>query len=69
MQTLIIYDISADKPRTKLAKHLQRYGLKRIQYSGFVGELNVHDRILLTKEVGKYVVGERDSIYRVWCWT
>lgn len=65
MQTLIIYDISEDKLRTKLAKHLQRYGLKRIQYSGFTGELNPHDRIILTKEVGQYATGEKDSIYIV----
>lgn len=63
MLTLVIYDISNDKKRTKLAKHLQNYGLYRIQYSGFKGELNSHDRILLTKEVKQYTEEEKDSIY------
>ncbi|MDI6903703.1 MAG: CRISPR-associated endonuclease Cas2 [Methanocellales archaeon] len=63
MLTLVTYDISEDKSRTKLAKHLQNYGLHRIQYSGFTGELNPHDRILLSKEVKQYTTSETDSIY------
>lgn len=63
MLTLVTYDISEDKPRTKLARHLQRYGLKRIQYSGFVGELNPNDRFILTKELKQYATTEMDSIY------
>ena len=55
MLTLVIYDISEDKPRTKLAKHLQDFGLSRVQYSGFVGELNPNDSIILSKEVKRYI--------------
>lgn len=65
MLTLIIYDITNDKQRTKLAHHLQNYGLYRVQYSGFVGDLNSHDRTLLAKEVRQYVNEEKDSIYIV----
>lgn len=63
MLTLVIYDISDDKKRTKLADHLKKYSLYRIQYSGFKGELNPHDRLILSKEIKKYVGSERDSIY------
>lgn len=63
MLTLVIYDISNDKARTKLAELLMNYGLKRIQYSGFKGFLNTHDRAILAKEVKRFVNSDRDSIY------
>jgi len=61
--TLVIYDISDDRDRYRLAELLKDYGLERIQYSGFKGELNPHDRMVLAKEVKKFVSGERDSVY------
>ncbi|MCS7131310.1 MAG: CRISPR-associated endonuclease Cas2 [Hadesarchaea archaeon] len=63
MPTLVIYDISSDEIRTKLADRLFDYGLQRIQYSAFKGELNVHDREVLVKELMKFIGGGRDSIY------
>lgn len=65
METLVIYDISEDKKRSKLRDHLQQYGLRRVQYSGFVGKINSHDRLVLLKEIRKYISCERDSIYVV----
>lgn len=35
MLTLVIYDISSDDIRTKLANRLFDYGLRRVQYSAF----------------------------------
>lgn len=63
MMTLVIYDISKDDDRGKLANMLLDFGLQRIQYSGFKGDLNAHDRHILAKEVAQYVTGEHDSIY------
>lgn len=63
MLTLVIYDISEDKARTKLAKHLQNYGMRRVQYSGFVGNMNANDRIVLAREIKKYITTPTDSIY------
>lgn len=65
MITLVIYDISNDRDREKLADLLFNFGLTRIQYSAFKGELNPHDRSLLLDRVKKYAKGERDSIYIV----
>lgn len=65
MRTLVIYDISEDEKRRKLRGYLQQYGLRRVQYSGFLGNINSHDRFVLYKEVGKYISSERDSIYIV----
>ncbi|MEM0287281.1 MAG: CRISPR-associated endonuclease Cas2 [Nitrososphaerota archaeon] len=63
MLTLTIYDISDDKRRAALSKMLQDYGLHRIQYSGFLGDINPNDREILSKEVGRFVEGETDSVY------
>jgi len=63
MLTLIIYDISENGHRNRLVKFLQEYGLKRVQYSGFLGNINPHDRTVLTREIGKFISTERDSIY------
>ena len=40
MQCLVIYDIVEDKIRSKVADICEDYGLLRIQYSAFMGELN-----------------------------
>lgn len=39
MRYLIIYDISDDGLRDAIAKRLLDYGLTRIQYSSFIGDL------------------------------
>ena len=44
---------------------MQGYGLSRVQYSGFVGELDPHDHMVLVGETKRFVAGERDSIYVV----
>ncbi len=58
MRYLLIYDISNDNVRTKVADACLDYGLERIQYSAFTGELSkVHQRELLVKierRIGKH---------------
>jgi CRISPR-associated protein Cas2 len=43
MVSLVIYDIPDDRLRTKVADICLDYGLERIQFSAFLGELN-HNR-------------------------
>lgn len=40
MVTLFVYDISNDRVRNKVSQLCQDYGLKRIQYSAFLGDLS-----------------------------
>lgn len=40
MVTLLIYDIADDKVRGKVAEVCLDYGLQRIQYSSFLGEMS-----------------------------
>lgn len=44
MQTLVIYDIPDDKTRNKISEACKDYGLARIQYSAFLGEINYNRR-------------------------
>jgi CRISPR-associated protein Cas2 len=39
MKCLLVYDIPDDKTRTKIADFCLDYGLDRIQYSAFMGDL------------------------------
>ncbi len=43
MQTLVIYDIPDDRIRNKIGEACKDYGLVRIQYSAFLGDIN-HNR-------------------------
>jgi CRISPR-associated protein Cas2 len=50
MQTLLIYDIPNDRARQKIADACLDYGLQRIQYSAFCGDLTrTHQRALFTE--------------------
>lgn len=59
MQTLLIYDIPDDRVRTKVADVCLDYGLQRIQYSAFLGDLSrTHQEELILqikKKLGKKV--------------
>ena len=40
MQCLLLYDISDDRVRTKIADFCLDYGLDRVQFSAFAGDLS-----------------------------
>jgi CRISPR-associated protein Cas2 len=63
MLYLVVYDITDDSNRNRLAKLLERYGLARVQYSAFRGELNPNDREALSKQVRRFVRDEHDCIF------
>lgn len=58
MQTLVIYDISHDGTRYKVAEVCLDYGLDRVQYSAFLGRLsrNHQEELMLRVEerMGKH---------------
>jgi CRISPR-associated protein Cas2 len=50
MKCLLVYDISHDRTRSKIADFCLDYGLDRIQYSAFLGELaRTHQEELMLK--------------------
>lgn len=60
MQCLLIYDISHDGARQKVADACLDYGLQRLQYSAFVGDLSRTHQRALFKEIEKRL-GRRDG--------
>jgi CRISPR-associated protein Cas2 len=71
VKTLLLYDIPDDRVRTRVADVCLDYGLRRIQYSAFLGELSVNhqDELLLKlrRTVGRFAcniqlfpIGERE---------
>ena len=58
MRCLLIYDIAHDGVRTKVADACLDYGLERIQYSAFFGELShIHQRellLMIKRRIGKH---------------
>jgi len=50
MKCLLVYDISHDGTRTRIADFCLDYGLDRIQYSAFLGDLaRTHQEELMLK--------------------
>jgi len=40
MHLMVLYDVSSDRIRTKIATACEDYGLDRVQYSAFYGRLS-----------------------------
>ena len=57
MHTYVIYDIVKDRIRKKISEACLDYGLQRVQYSAFLGDINATRRSALekrlTQELGK----------------
>lgn len=60
MISLIIYDIPSDKLRSKIADVCQDYGLDRIQFSAFLGEINHNRREELLQKI-KREIGRKQA--------
>lgn len=60
MISLIIYDIPSDKLRSKVADICQDYGLDRIQFSAFLGEINHNRREELLQKI-KRKIGKKQA--------
>lgn len=63
MLTWVIYDISKDRTRTKIARRCLDFGLYRVQKSVFVGEVprnRVEEIILFSRELLDL---ETDAVY------
>ncbi|MDY6966754.1 MAG: CRISPR-associated endonuclease Cas2 [Halobacteriota archaeon] len=62
MLVWVIYDISEDKSRSKVAKICKGYGLYRVQKSAFLGDLNKTESDSLAIEC-EDIINEGDSVY------
>ncbi len=62
MYTLIIYDITDDKIRSKVSEECLAHGLTRIQKSAFIGEINSQLRKSLIKKLEKILGDNKGNI-------
>jgi len=63
MLTWVVYDISNDRVRTRVAKICKNYGLYRVQKSAFLGDMNrnqIDELVLRCKEIANE---DKDSVY------
>ncbi len=61
LMTLVIYDIEDDKLRNEVANFLKSKGLKRIQYSAFIGSLTDSQRMDLIAGLRRLIRGGRNN--------
>jgi CRISPR-associated protein Cas2 len=59
----VMYDIEKDKPRNKVAKACKRAGLYRVQYSVFLGTLEMNEKDTLQLQIEELIDIEKDSVY------
>ncbi len=62
MLTLIIYDITEDDVRNKVAEFLKSKGLKRIQKSAFIGELSSSQKADIEAGLRRLVKGAKANV-------
>ena len=62
MLVWVIYDISENRYRSRVAKICKNYGLFRVQKSAFLGDLNRNESDSLTLEC-EATIDESDSVY------
>ncbi len=65
MVTLVIYDIPDDNVRNKLAEVCKDYGLRRVQFSAFLGNLNHNRRQELIQRLRR-TLGRKEGNIQVW---
>ncbi|MEW6327023.1 MAG: CRISPR-associated endonuclease Cas2 [Thermodesulfobacteriota bacterium] len=63
MKTWVVYDITANKTRNKVAQACKDYGLYRVQKSVFLGNLNRNQIDELALKCGDLINLEEDSLY------
>jgi CRISPR-associated protein Cas2 len=63
MLTWVVYDISNDKVRNRVAKICKGYGLYRVQKSAFLGDINRNQADELVLRCKEITDDEKDSVY------
>jgi CRISPR-associated protein Cas2 len=63
MRYLVIYDITDDRLRARVAEILKNYGLKRIQKSAFIGNLTRAKLSSIVVDVKMIVVDDNLKIF------
>jgi len=60
--TLVIYDITDDELRNKVASFLRMKGLKRVQKSAFLGDLTHSERVNMEAGVRRLIKDSKANV-------
>lgn len=61
----LIYDISENKIRSKIASKCKNYGLFRVQKSSFIGNLSKNKAEMLLMEIKDLELDENDCVFLI----
>ncbi len=59
----VLYDIEDDKIRSKIAKFCKQAGLYRVQFSVFLGTIDLNQKNILRLQIEALIDVEKDSLY------
>ena len=59
----VLYDISDDRARTRVARLCKQAGLYRVQYSVFLGTLDDHQKDELELQIEEWIDEASDKVY------
>ncbi len=59
----IIYDITSNKLRSKVANKCKNYGMIRVQKSAFLGELTQNKAEMLSLEIHEVLGKSKDAVF------
>ena len=63
----VIYDISSNKIRNKIASKCKNYGFFRVQKSSFIGDLSQNRMEMLSLEIRDLPLEEQDCVFIMPC--
>lgn len=59
----VIYDVTENKIRSKIANKCKNYGLRRVQKSAFLGSLSRNKIEMLSLEIKEVLNGSDDAVF------
>ncbi|PSR11367.1 MAG: CRISPR-associated endonuclease Cas2 [Bacteroidetes bacterium] len=59
----VMYDITNDRARNRVAKYCKQAGLYRVQYSVFLGTLNLDEKDVLALQIEQELDLDTDKVY------
>lgn len=63
--TLVMYDIEEDKARSKIADACLDYGLDRVQFSAFIGQLSRNHQQELMMRIEQILADKRGRVHLI----
>ena len=63
MMYWVLYDVSDNNVRTRVANKCKNYGLERVQKSAFIGQLTANRKEMLSQEIRDSHLSDTDCVF------